>query len=237
MDLSRFSNPALLFSGGKDSLALLYLLRDQLEHLTVYHLDTGDLCPETRAVVAEVRQWIPHFVEVQTDSRKWREANGMPTDLLPTSSEFLGVAYGMSATRMTSRFQCCWANIMKPMHDQLYADGVDCVIRGTKTADTGKVPFEGQGPDYYVMLPIRDWSHEKVFEFLKSVGAPVNPIYENFRATSAPECLTCTAWWDDGKGAYLKSRHPAEHAVYRANLLTIKKSLQSHLADLERELD
>ena len=37
-----------MFSGGKDSRALIELFRPHLDGITVYHLDTGDMFPEIR---------------------------------------------------------------------------------------------------------------------------------------------------------------------------------------------
>jgi 3'-phosphoadenosine 5'-phosphosulfate sulfotransferase (PAPS reductase)/FAD synthetase len=45
---------ALMFSGGKDSRALIEMFRPYLDGIIVYHLDTGDLWPETREYVAAV---------------------------------------------------------------------------------------------------------------------------------------------------------------------------------------
>jgi phosphoadenosine phosphosulfate reductase len=235
MNLSNFKNVALHFSGGKDSLALLYAFKPFLEKITVYHLNTGDMPPETYAIIEQVKEWIPHFKVIKSDSKAWRAENGMPTDLLPTRSEFLGVLYGMSDTRMVSRFQCCSTNVMAPMHRQMIEDGVDCVIRGTKLCDTGKVPFEGQSPYYHVLLPLKDWTHEMVFEYLRNKGAPWNPIYENFGVTGL-ECMTCTAWWDDGKAKFFAARHPEQLTEYRVNLQTIRKELLRSLQELNSEL-
>ena len=234
--LSAYKNPALQFSGGKDSLACLYVLREQLDQLTVYWLNTGDGCPETLAVVDEVRQWIPNFVEINSDSSSWRKKFGNPSDVVPSKTHWLGVAYGMADFRLSNKFDCCWANIMTPMHNQMVADGVDYVIRGTKTCDTGTVPFEGQDQFYTVALPIRDWSHQDVFAFLESVGAPYNSLYDHYKGISAPECIGCTAWWDDGKAAYFQALHPERLGEYRASLEQIRTALQSHLADLDFEL-
>lgn len=236
IDLAAYSRPALHFSGGKDSLACLYLLKDQLDSVPVYWCNTGDPCPETLAVIEEVRQWVPHFYEVKSDVHTWKETYGWPSDLVAAKSHFLGVAYGMSDTRMTNRFDCCYYNLMLPMHERMIADGVDCVIRGTKLCDTGAVPAEGQTEHYTVLLPIKDWSHNDVFQYLKSVGAPANAIYDHFKSISAPECLHCTAWWDDNKAAYLKENHPQVLVDYRERLRGFKRIIDTHLDELVQEL-
>ena len=236
IDLSAYRKPALHFSGGKDSLACLYLLRDHLQDITVYWLNTGDPCPETLNVITSARQWIPNFIEVNSDAKAWRLQNGDPSDIVPSCAHTLGVAYGMSERRLVSKFDCCYFNLMLPMHQRMLEDGVDAVIRGTKLCDTGAVPHEGPTGDYDVILPIRDWSHQDVFSYLRSVNAPVNPLYEYSHGASAPECLSCTAWWDDGKAAYLRAKHPEQHGVYMASLCSIRALLSGHLADLDKEL-
>ncbi len=236
IDLSKFANPAFHFSGGKDSLACLYLLRPQLHSLTVYWLNTQDGCPETLAVIEQVREWIPNFVEVKSDSKAWREQFGHPSDLVPANSHFLGQAYGLSKLKMTPRFDCCHENLMRPMHERMLADKVDCVIRGTKTSDTGKVPAEGSTPFYEIILPIRDWTHEQVFAYLEEVSAPRNAIYEHFKGMSAPECFSCSAWWGDGKASYLKTRHPEAFSAYQAKIIAIAQELRAPLMELESEL-
>lgn len=236
IDLTQYQRPALQFSGGKDSLACLFLLRGQLDRITVYWVNTQDGCPETLAIVDQVRPWVPNFVEVTTDAKAWRSENGDPSDLVPASGHLLGQAYGLGALPLTNRFDCCYANLMLPMHARMVADGVDAVIRGTKLADTGKIPHEGPTGFYDVLLPIKDWTHAQVFAYLESVGAPRNPIYDHFTSISAPECMTCTAWWDDGKAAYFKARHPQRLGEYRVQLTRIKESLRSHLNDLEFEI-
>lgn len=236
LDLSTFKKPALQFSGGKDSLACLYLLRDQLDRITVYWLDSGDGCPETRAVIEAVRDWIPHFHVVQSDVSGWRAVHGNPSDVVPASAHWIGVAYGMAPAMISNRFDCCFHNIMAPMHRRMVEDGIDAVIRGTKACDTGRVPAEGPNEHYTVLLPLRDWSHADVFAYLESVGAPRNAIYDFFGSISAPECLGCTAWWDDNKAAYLMARHPEQHARYVAHLSDLRESLHGNLRYLAREL-
>lgn len=227
----------LQFSGGKDSLACLYLLRPFLKQITVYRLNTGDTLPETDEVVAAVRAWIPNFVEIKSDVRSWRAEHGMPSDLVPAHAHSIGMMYGMGEAKISNRFDCCFNNLMKPLHQQALADGVDLMIRGTKLSDTGVIPAEGWHDGVEIWLPVRDFTHDDVFAFLRDAGAPVSPVYEFATSISAPECLGCTAWWDDRKGAYLKARHPEAHTTYIANLRTIERSLLDHLGDLMIEIE
>lgn len=236
LDLQRFKQPALQFSGGKDSLACLYLLREQLGELTVYWQDTGDGCPETLAVIDEVRQWIPNFVVVHSDVKAWRAVHGSPSDLVAASSHYIAEPYGISTGRLSNRFDCCAQNRMLPIHNRMVADGVDCVIRGIKTSDTGTIPFEGKDQFYEVILPIRDWTDADVFSFLDTVGAPYNAIYDFYKGIGAPECMGCTAWWDDGKAAYFRALHPERLTEYHSSLSQVRAALQSHLLNLDFEL-
>ncbi len=236
IDFSNYKRVALQFSGGKDSLACLYLLKPQLEQVAVYWCDTGDSYPETRAIIDAVRSFIPNFQVIKADVKAWRLENGLPSDLVPARSHFLGLAYGMSSTKISNRFDCCASNIMLPMHSRMLEDKVDLVIRGTKRSDTGTLPADGKTPFYDILLPIREWTSQQVFEYLEKVGAPKNPLYEYFTGMSAPECLGCTAWWDDGKARCLKALHPEHYATYQGNLNKIADEVYRSTKELIQEL-
>ena len=94
--IDQFDHAALLCSGGKDSLAVTYLLRPHWNKITFYHLDSGDLLPEIREVVDHVEKMVPRFVRIGSDSDSWMKENGYPSDLVPTSCTTLGLQIGMS---------------------------------------------------------------------------------------------------------------------------------------------
>lgn len=228
---------ALQFSGGKDSLACLYLLKPWvMAGLPVYWTHTGDTIPETLAVVERVRQWVPDFRVIEADVLAWKRAHGTPSDVTTAHATWMGQQYAMTDTQLVGRFDCCWHNLMKPMHDRMLADGVDLVIRGTKLADTGKVPANGATEHYDVLLPLLNWSHAQVFDYLNEVDAPISPVYQHFKAISAPECLHCSAWWDDGKAQYLKQLHPEKVQQYQVSLQQIRAELSKRLQELDSEL-
>ncbi|WP_295145110.1 hypothetical protein [uncultured Reyranella sp.] len=130
--IERHERIGLHFSGGKDSLALLYLLRSHWGRLTVYHADAGDLLPETREIVGAVEAMVPSFVRINTDSRAWRRANGLPSDIVPWSCTPMGRAFkGGGTVPLVDRFACCRASIWEPMYERARADGVTLEIIGT----------------------------------------------------------------------------------------------------------
>ena len=228
---------ALQFSGGKDSLACLYLLRPFVERgLPVYWTHTGDTIPETLAVIEHARAWVPDFRVIEADVMGWKAAHGLPSDVTTAQSSWMGRQYAMSDTPLVGRFECCWANLMQPMHARMLQDGIDMVIRGTKLADTGRVPASGATDHYDVLLPLENWSHADVFAYLDQVGAPRSAVYDTFRSISAPECLHCSAWWDDGKAAYLKQLHPDKVGQYQVGLQTIRAELARRMKELDNEL-
>lgn len=228
---------ALQFSGGKDSLACLYLLKPWvLAGLPVYWTHTGDTIPETLEVIEQVRAWIPDFRVIQADVLQWKAKHGIPSDVTTAQASWIGQQYGMTEAKLVGRFDCCWHNLMQPMHQRMLDDGIELVIRGTKLADTGRVPANGATEHYDVLLPLVNWSHDQVFAYLEEVGAPKSAVYEHFKAISAPECLHCSAWWDDGKAQYLKQLHPGEVNQYRVSLQSIRAELAKRMQELDNEL-
>lgn len=245
--IERHERIGLHFSGGKDSLALLYLLRSHWGRLTVYHADAGDLLPETREIVDAVEAMVPSFVRINTDSRAWRRANGLPSDIVPWSCTPMGRGFkGGGKVPLVDRFACCRASIWEPMYERARADGVTLEIVGAKASDPGgNVTMLGAGlePGQSSVIrdgverwfPLKAWSDEDVFAYLRAVGAPIARYYEG-GTTKGPECATCSAYWDEGRAAYLAKHHSDKAAVYMADLQAIGVELRAPFMHLTAEL-
>jgi 3'-phosphoadenosine 5'-phosphosulfate sulfotransferase (PAPS reductase)/FAD synthetase len=234
--LNRHTKIALSFSGGKDSLACVYLLRPHLDRITLYHNDTGDLLPEMRETVEHVRGFAPNFVHMQGDVMGWQERNGLPTDLLPYSAHDVGRMVGQPGARLTTRYACCYTNLMHPLWERIKADGITLLIRGTKTVDLKRLPTRSgdMAEGVEIWHPIEDWSHERVFAYLRSVKAPLPRIYE--RSINSPECARCSAWWGEKRAAYLKEYHPELFTEYAARLRIVTGEIIESVNNLNREL-
>ncbi len=223
------------FSGGKDSLACVHLMREHWDEITLYHVDTGDLLPEIREIVDEVAAMVPRFVHIHTDSAHWMDQMGLPSDLVPTSSTRAGLQIGLSSQRIVDRFDCCASNIMAPMHFRMLADGITLVIRGAKRVDFAKMPAESGPTDgYELFLPLQEWTNDDVFAYLREVGAPICRVYENH--FNAPECATCPAWWSEKRARYLRKYHPDLNVAYRTKLERVSRETTPHWLALQEEL-
>jgi hypothetical protein len=63
-------------------------------------------------------------------------------------------------------------------------------------------------------------------------GLPVAPFYAR-GMKRAPECMGCTAWWDEGRAGYLREHHPTEYDAYVQRVQTLRRAIDHQLAELE----
>lgn len=234
--LDRHQKIALSFSGGKDSLACVYLLRHLKDRIRIYHMDTGDLLPEIEEVVEHVKSFWPDFVHVRGDVNGWIRDKGMPTDLLPYTAHFLGKGTGETEIDLVPRYDCCFANLMWPIYQRIKDDGYTLIVRGTKRADTKKM-MHGSGvvaDGVELLHPIEDWSHEDVFAYLRGVGAPIPRIYTH--VTNSPECARCPAWWNEKRASYLRQYYPEIWRDYAARMRIVAAEIALPLANFQREM-
>jgi phosphoadenosine phosphosulfate reductase len=234
----RHDRVAFQFSGGRDSLAALYLLALRWGEFTVYHIDSGDQFPETRAVVDRVAAQLPNFVRLRGDSQAIRFQYGMPSDVVPTGNTAFGRRVSGSPLLLQDRYDCCFRSVMLPMYQRMKADGVTAIIRGVRKDDFKKAPTEhGDVVDGFEFhYPIWDWSESDVMEFLEDSGVEPAPFYKHgLRETL--ECVGCTAWWDNDRSRYMQRFHPKAYLRYADNLRRIKVAVQQQMKTLDTELE
>jgi 3'-phosphoadenosine 5'-phosphosulfate sulfotransferase (PAPS reductase)/FAD synthetase len=234
---ARHERIALQVSGGRDSLACLYLLRPYWDRLTVYWLNTGAPFPETVEVMAQVRAQVPRFVEIDGRQPQVIAQFGMPSDLVPTSRTQFGLmATASTATPLQDRNDCCARVIMAPMHQRVLGDGCTLIIRGQRADDTHKAPIRSGHVENGVELlfPIEGWSAADVMAFLQAEGAPIPRFYETL--AGAPDCMTCSAWWEHGVGSYLRQHHPEAHADVQRRLDIIRIAMAPHIGHFNVEV-
>lgn len=234
--LDRHEKIALSFSGGKDSLACVHMLKGDLDRITIYHVDTGDLLPEMQESVRRVEAMVPRFVRIETRVSDWIARNGLPSDLVPHTSHPVGLAMGEPRkTRLVSRYDCCYANLMWPLFERIRDDGNTLLIRGTKRVDMNRLPAKSgdvvDGVEIY--YPLEDWTHEQVFAFLSLNKIPLPPVYDY--VVNSPECARCSAWWGERRAEYLRKYHPGLWRDYDQRLQAVIDEVALPLALLRRE--
>lgn len=232
--LARHQNIALQLSGGKDSLACLYLMREHWDRLTVYWCNTGDAFPETVALMDEIRAQVPRFVEIAGQQPAVIEQFGIPTDILPVSGTPMGVANGGQA--MQDRYSCCLRSFMLPMHQRMIEDGITLIIRGQKTADRLKGPLRSGDVDGGIeyLFPVEGWTDGQVLAYLREQNAPLPRFYEVMG--SSPDCMTCSAYWETGAAKYLKRYHFEQFKVVQARLDAINEAVAEHIQNFNAEV-
>jgi phosphoadenosine phosphosulfate reductase len=234
----RHERIALQLSGGKDSLAVVALLRPYWPRLVVYLLNTGDAFPETIEAVSRVRAEVPNFVEIDGRQRQVVAQFGIPSDIVPASHTYDGLMVsGKQGPLIQDRYSCCVRTIMRPMAERMQRDGITLVIRGQRADDKLKAPIRSghveNGIEY--LFPIEDWTADDVLTYLREQGIPVPRFYTMLN--HAPDCMTCSGWWEEGAAKYLKAHHPAQHAIVQQRLDAINTAVSEHIAAFNIEVN
>lgn len=224
----------LQFSGGKDSLACLLFLKDQLDEITVLWCDSGDSFPETLAQMEVVKSLCPNFVVVKGNQTEVIKANGYPVDVLPVRNH-VSVQEATQQTRpkLQGFIDCCYRSLMEPMHKATLELGATMIIRGQKKADTHKSAIKSgdviDGVSYW--FPIEDWTDDQVMAYIKE--SSLLPSHYSIAKTSM-DCMHCTAYLDENqwKLPYLKYHHPIQGEEVEKRLNIIRHEIEKDMAHL-----
>ncbi|WP_244125575.1 phosphoadenosine phosphosulfate reductase family protein [Burkholderia gladioli] len=230
------ARPALTFSGGKDSLACLYLLRPWWDRITVLWANAGDPYPETVEQMERIRQLVPHFAEVAGPGyiRAHGPEQTYPADMMPLAATVMGREIEAAAPRFRihSRFDCCTSNWWLPLHLKINELGVDLMIRGDRDSEALTNPWVrgGKNPNGgSYLLPLRHWSRDDVFAYLRAESVEIPRSYAY--GMGSLDCLHCTAWLNEsaGKLRYLRDFHPEAAVEYERRLRLIHDEQERHM--------
>lgn len=228
---------ALQLSGGKDSLACLYLMKPHWPLLTVYWLNTGAAFPETIALMERIKKLVPNFVEIAGCQPQVIERFGIPSDIVPVSGTEMGVMAAGGGVLIQDAYSCCARSLMLPMHQKMIEDGVTLIIRGQKNNDKLKGPARSgdvlEGME--LLYPIEEWTDEEVFDYLGVQGRELPAFYKELK--SSPDCVTCSAYWEEGRAGYLKRFHPEYHVIYMDRMNVISSAIAKHTRAFNEEIE
>ena len=227
----RHERIALQLSGGKDSLAVLEMFRPWREKLCVYWCNPGDAFPETVALMARVKAEFPRFIEIAGRQQEIIEADGWPSDVVAqwhtTDGNFV---FGPTPFKMQTRLSCCWRSLMLPMHERMVADGVTCIIRGKRAEEKDKTESRNGSVlmGIETIYPLWNWSENDVLVYLDQAGVDLPDSYDY--AGHSLDCMSCTAWNEEGLDRYLKARHPEHFTEHVRRIRLIRSAVKAELA-------
>ena len=211
---NRHEKVALMFSGGKDSLACLHLVKDYLDKTIVVWVNTGANFPEIEQMMREVKAIVTHFHEIKTDQPSSIKANGYPVDVVPVNYTKLGQSVtSIKDFKLRSYFECCAENFWIPCDAEMRKLGVTGVIRGQRNSEAHRAPIKSghieNGIEYH--LPIESWKDSEVIDYLRSKDVVIDERLS--MAHSSLDCWNCTAYMAESadRFKYIKKHHPSKY--------------------------
>lgn len=163
--VSLYKRPAFGWSGGKDSQALIGIMR---------------LCEIEGCLMGMSDLEYPEFLQWVTDN--------MPDDLEIFNNTSLNIDWLAQNPQMlfpqNSAIASKWFKLIQHRAQKLYCKkhNTDILILGRRKIDGNYMGKDGSGLYFnadknLVFCPIKDWSHEDVLGFCHYYGYPLAPIY------------------------------------------------------------
>lgn len=182
--LAKSKHPAIGFSGGKDSIVVLNLVREIDPSVVAVFGNTGVEAPET----VKFCRNIPNLVELKPHKTFWECVDQYGWPMIKSKAKSHGN-------------RCCYYLKEQPMLEYIKENNIDLVFTGL-TSDESRARwlfFKRCGPYYYMKTwgvwkchPIHDWTVKDVWDYIHDKNIPYNPIYD--RGAVRAGCQPCTAY-------------------------------------------
>lgn len=214
----------LAFSGGKDSMACLHLMRGSLDY--AIYVDTGKSYPETNALVAYASNLVP-MITVHSDRDIQNEREGIPADVVPIDWTRIGqLLTTKKATTIQSHVECCFENIAYPLLLKAKQIGATEIVYGQRNDEAHKsTTRNGDIVEGIVRLqPIEDWTSSQVLAYLATKMEV--PAHYSIKHSSL-DCYDCTAFRKDShdRVAFTARHYPQMHREYLERSVLLNEAI------------
>lgn len=237
----------LQFSGGKDSLALLYLARPHLDSIEVHFGDTGAVFPHVVEFVHRTCEKLGaklNVVRPDIDIVDFQAQFGLPADIVPLW-RLADMRWWMGDPRPPQLIQastsCCARMLWVPTYQAVIDSGSRLVLRGVKKSDErrGVEPgfVDDSGIEY--RFPLWDWTDADVFTYLREQGAEIPEHYS--AVNDGLDCWLCTGHtgthYAADKLSYIRKSHPRLWEALEPRLVAVRDAINAETANLNNLLD
>jgi len=200
--LSMSENPAVAFSGGKNSLVALHLVLQHKPDVIVVFNNTLVEYPETVRYVRKIaEEWNLNFYEVKPDKgvNYWKivREHGFPQ------------VRGWKKDKVAEP-KCCSLLKTKPVAKFYNENRVDCYITGISAFESRmrklgiyqrglirtvkKVGHDGKlWKPIIACHPVGLWTELDIWNYIEENSLPVNPVYEKY-GLERTGCMFCTGY-------------------------------------------
>lgn len=220
--LSRFKNPAVMWSTGKDSTVMLDLLKqaypDEKIRIPVVHIDTGKLAPEIykyRKMLS--KKWSlpltvlrnPKYKEYSPDKQGHfnccmeLKTNALKNGILKNKWDALimSIRRDEHHMRMIERYfsprdkEFKWNFVERKKEGDTSGDSDINMLQETEFDGWNLFQTDfGDKCSHVRVHPILHWDEIDIWKYIKEKGIPVNPLYfaENGKRYRSLGCMPCT---------------------------------------------
>lgn len=188
------------FSGGKDSLLVLHLVRQYYPQVAVTFNNTGVEYPETGAFVKQIaKDWHLNLITTKPYKKTFWDCVKQYGFPMETKSSYLKSGKQYKA-------HCCYYLKEMPMKLAIRQNDWLGMFTGTTAIESRVRMFAARdrGICSYIkhynlckINPILWWTEEEVWDFIKQEGLPYNPLYDV--GAHRIGCMPCTAYlnWEE----------------------------------------
>ena len=214
---------ALAFSGGKDSMACLHLMRGELA--CAIYIDTGYAYPETRALVEYVSTMLPvHVVKVG-------RSDAIPSEIVPADwTEFGQLCTTKKAVTIRNYHDCCLEHVALPLVAKAKELGVTELVYGQRNDESHKATSRDGDMVQGIIRrhPIEDWSAADVLKYLAlKMEIPAHYAIKH----SSLDCYDCTAYRAESKDRieFTRKHHPVFFKAYGKRMDALNSAIKEAL--------